>query len=155
MPIQVTKQAAIKRLQALAKDPATHELAVTYLALQAEAHRIRAEINRLYKPIFEKYSFFDNRGQQITFEQDRLYRCSDDALVAQYFEEIDQAVRAAGYDLPKNNCPALKAENNVIRCEWQILEKMAKIMDCEAADIHGETRDKVLKFFMEIAGQGL
>ncbi|XHX80869.1 MAG: hypothetical protein RBJ76_13320 [Stenomitos frigidus ULC029] len=118
-------------IKKFARDPANRALASEQRTLQAKAKKIRQEIDALYQPIFDQYTFLKRNGDRITYAEDHLYQCDDEALVAQYYNEIHAAVQAGNYGVDEGHCPALVAEHAIVVHEWKILDAMATLMGTE------------------------
>lgn len=142
----------IDDVKAFANDPENLKLIATYLELQEIAAARRIEMDNLYRPIFEKYEFFDSRtGKRLTYDDDALFMSDQEELVAQYFAETDQARSNAGYNLPEGHCPALIAAHEVVKHEWKMLDAMGSLMGVDARKVYGKNREKMLSMFLALA----
>lgn len=95
----------------------THEvkaLVSAYLLARAYAELTRERVNTIYREILTQCPVYaDRTGDQI-FSPDKLYLCSDDALVRDARDEANKRERASGIkpaDMPDDYCPALVAES--------------------------------------------
>jgi hypothetical protein len=114
---------------------------------QVERERVDAYI----LPIFARYTFVDGlsrgerRGTPIE-KPDQLYMCTDEAGVAAYFEECDQAHRAHGFKGPKGHCPALTAETLLMRTEQALIDLAKPLTGID--DVYGDDRKRYLEILI-------
>jgi hypothetical protein len=133
-----------------AKDCAPAAKAVLMARAFAQVERERVDAYIL--PIFARYTFVDglsrrgdHRGEKID-RPDQLYLSTDEALVAQYFEECDQAHRAHGFKGPKGHCPALTAEHLVIKTEQALIDLAKPLIGID--DVYGDDRKRYLEILI-------
>ena len=134
----------LAQFQQFARDVAPAARAVLILMARVFAQMERARVDAYILPIFERYQFTDglsdggHRGQPITTPA-HLYLSTDEAQVAAYFEECDRAHRAHGFCGPQGHCPALTAENLVVKVERALIELATPLFGVEPSDLWGDT----------------
>lgn len=144
----MTGQLTMASLKAVERNRETIVLKAAVLALRERAVRVRAEVDAYTAPVFARFEFRSKYdGAPITRPAD-LYLSGDEAGCAEFFAACDLANREHGYELPAGHCPALVAENEVLKAERQLLEHYSKALGTDFAGTWGELREKALALFL-------
>ena len=122
-------------------------LALAVCKAQAFAQVERERVNAYIRPIFDRYSFKNEKGEPIK-KPDDLYLCKDEVLCAAYYAECDKAHREHGFRGPEGHCPALVAEDMHRRAAAALIEAGVKLFDIGTAGIYGENRAKMLRLLL-------
>lgn len=120
------------------------------LMAKAFAKLERERVNAYILPIFQRYAFTyghviapDMAGQTIE-KPEHLYLAEDEPRVKQYFEECDRAHRAHGFTGPHGHCPALIAENLLIKTENALIDVAGSLFEVDFHGLFGDDRKKLL-----------
>ena len=106
-----------------------------YLVLRAAAEVTRQEVDKVQREILAAVELTDTRewgSQERITDPGETYRCRDDAAMAQYYQAVDTALRAADLkpnDMEFDYCPALVAEHDQLKAEWTIIDEAAKMLE--------------------------
>lgn len=128
------------------------QLGYQLLAARRAAAKARAEVDARAAPIFARYEFrADRTGERITKPSD-LYLVADldDAKVRAYYDELDAANRAAGWQGAPDTCPALCAEHDAIKAEWAIFDAAKEFTGEDFNSARPELRQKALELFTNV-----
>jgi hypothetical protein len=107
----------------------------------------RERVNAYILPIFQRYGFRDDEGKPIT-NPERLYTCTDEERVAAYYEECDRAHREHGFTGPKGHCPALTAEDALVKAENALIRAASALTGIEVGEVYLESRRKYLDILL-------
>ena len=121
--------------------------AVKVIGAQIVAKDTRAFVDSYKLPIFRRYAFKDDEGNPITSMTD-LYRCDDQTMLRAYYDEVDAENRKHGFTGPKDHCPALIAENELIRLEQELIESACIVLKVGSEHFYGDLRQKLVKTFI-------
>lgn len=120
----------------------------------------REIIDKRQAPIWARYKFWNDsevrhnpkaKRERITKKGD-LYLSEDEKLCRQFWDDCDAANRAAGFTGPKDNCPALMAENQVIQAQTELINLALPLLGLkDDRNIWGETREKMLECLIGLA----
>lgn len=132
-------------------------LAMAVIAAQAFAAAERARVDAYIVPIFEsfKFEFMGELASQAGLSgpiasKNDLYITEDEEKVAAYYAACDVAHRANGFDGPDGFCPALCAENDLVKAENALIDAGCELLGLDSsALIYGETRAKMLELLLE------
>lgn len=129
--------------------------AVAALALaRAFAKATRERVDAYTRPIFDRYTFYTDKcaershgratpAERITDPKD-LYLSTDEAQVARYFDECAEAHAAHGWKGPRDHCPALVAEHEVVKAERVLLLAGAEFLGVDFHDLYGDDRRRAV-----------
>ena len=117
------------------------------LAARIFAAAERQRVDAYIEPLFLAGNFKDERGAAIT-KSKNIYRCQDEAKCAAFFAECDAAHRVHGFAGAADCCPALIAEEQVIKAENVVLKSMKALISVEPLKL--EDRAKLLGIIVDM-----
>lgn len=150
----------VKLLKQWARDNAP--LASAALAARVYAEAKREEVDAYIKPIFDAYqSFYITRftpdprwpdAKLKTYHD--LYLAADSPRLAEFYQEVDDAHRAHGFDGPKGHCPALVAENLQMVAERALIEAAGTLFpEFKDGHVYGDLRKRALDLLLGVCVQ--
>jgi len=104
-----------------------HEL----LAAMAAAQVMRDEVDEVAAQVLTEVILLDDEGKRIT-EPGRDWTCEDEAALHRFWAIVDGRLRAEGIKpaaMEDDHCPALVAEHERRKIEWDLLDEAAKMLD--------------------------
>lgn len=131
------------------------KLAMTVVAAKAVAQVTRERVDEYTQPIFEKYGFkadsevmkkTPDYGKPLDTPKD-LYM-TDDPRCTEFYAECDEEHKRQGFDVKPGYCPALVAENALIKAENALLEAGSELMGVNLIGISLENRKKALEILL-------
>lgn len=123
----------------VAKDPVAK-----LIALQLIADKQREMVDQRHQAILDSHEYLTEEGERIT-DPRRDYRICDDQA-AELYAAYDAANVAAGCkDLKPGHCPALTAEHDVIKAEWEVIHCTAALFGMDPELMYGDIRERYLK----------
>lgn len=109
------------------------DLAMTVAKAKAFAQIERERVDAYITPLFARYGFKDEDGQPIA-NASKLYLCEDDAACKAFYAECLTAHAANGWTGDPEFCPALVAEDLLIRAEQLLLESLGRLVGVDGSD---------------------
>lgn len=110
----------------------------TYVGKRAIAETMRAEVDKVTTQLLtdiELYSEGNNyRSSKRIFNPSDTWLCRDDEVMETFYTEIDNRLKEVGLkpdDMERDFCPALVAEHEQIKAEWQMLTEVAKMLELD------------------------
>lgn len=150
----MTTNVTIAAFKAWAK--ANKQLAVNVIEAQAVAEVTREKVDAYIEPLFKSFGFVisegmhrTDAGKPIEKAQD-IYLCNDEEKVAQFFAACDAAHKANGFTVKAGYCPALIAENELIKAQNKLIEAASKLFDVDFSFAFGAKREELLKLLLGI-----
>ena len=117
------------------------------LAARTFATAERQRVDAYIEPLFLAGNFKDERGVEI-MNSKNIYRCEDEAKCTAFFAECDAAHRVHGFTGAADCCPALIAEEQVIKAENVVLKSMKALIGVEPLKL--EDRVKLLGIIVDM-----
>lgn len=124
------------------------KLADGVMVAMAFAKLERERVDAYIEPIFATFSFTESRTGKPIATPDSLYLTDDEPRLKEYYAACDAAHRKHGFTGPEGHCPALIAENAVMKAERALLEVAAKWFDLDVDLIYGENRKKMIDLLL-------
>ncbi len=126
------------------------KLADALMVAMASAELERERVDAYVEPIFATYGFRDSRTGEPLKNSRELYRVEDlaDEQVKAFYAACDAAHRERGFTGPDGNCPALVAENAVVKAERALLEAAGRFLGFDADLCYGANRKKMLDLLL-------
>jgi hypothetical protein len=118
------------------------------------AAETRAKVDAYEAPIFAKYEFYNDLDTRAGSPRRRLerigeiYLSEDEAACAKLYAELQAAHRLNGYNVKEDCCPALVAENEVIRLENALLTWGSTFFNFDFTGCRMELRERAIELFM-------
>lgn len=139
--------------------PVVNELLITRLIAERVKAEIDAECTRILSTgefrYANKWYAYDFRGDKLP--EDRILRnvaesyLMHDEDAPRYYKLRADYIESAGWQCPRDYCPASMAESKCIECENTIISAMADMMHSPALrDAWGDTRDKALELAISL-----
>lgn len=130
-----------------AKDCAPAAKAV--LMAQAFAELERERVDAYIAPIFASYTFpvradWQKRYGPVVKVPKDLYLSDAEDLCTNYYEDCDRAHRAHGFTGPKGHCPALIAENLLMRAQSALIRLAEPLTGIDPDRVYGDDRKQYL-----------
>lgn len=111
------------------------------IAARIRAASERARVDAYIEPLFQALGLKDEEGKLIALSKN-IYRCEDEAASSAFFAACEVAHREHGFTGPADYCPALIAENAMIKAENVVLKAAEKLVGGPV--YHLEDRAKLL-----------
>lgn len=111
---------------------ANRELALAVCKVRAFAELERERVDAYVRPIFERYAFRNDLGGRTAGEvltnPREIYLSEDEERCAAYFAEVARAHQEHGWRGDPEHCPALVAEDLLVKAENALLESLAEFV---------------------------
>lgn len=108
------------------------DMALTVVKARAFAEVERERVNAYVVPIFQRYGFtddmFDDRPKRVLTDPKDLYLSEDEERCKEFYAECDRAHREHGYKGEAGTCPALVAEDILVKCENLLLAELGEFI---------------------------
>ena len=119
-------------------NPEVVALKARILEARAEAERTRADVRAYLTPVVRAFGYDSMDAFDADYDPDPAI-----------YTAFDAAHRARGYDLPEGHCPALVAENKLLKLETEGARCIAALLGIDAGRLYGEMRERAIHLFME------
>ena len=146
-----TKDLKMQDLFAYWAHPNTPQLVEEVRAKRRDAKRIRHEVdaykNRLLR---QEFAFVNKYNADRITDHRMLHRSEQEEMYEQYLVRAHEEDQAHGYDVPREHCPALIAEDKARKAEDALLDHVAEFIPF-AAKFHaryGDIRERLLHLMM-------
>lgn len=121
---------------------AVHEL-ITSMAI---AKTMRAKVDAIQRTVLQDIALYNDLEVELSgprrlrvertriYDPKHSYQSEDDAAINAYYAACDAAERAAGLKpdgMDLDHCPALVAEHEQLKAEWNVLDAAAVMLDLE------------------------
>lgn len=124
------------------------KLADAVMVAMAKADVERKRVDAYIEPIFATFNFRDSRTGESIAHSRSLYLSDEEERVKEYYAACDAAHREHGFTGPDGHCPALVAENELLKAERKLLEVACKWLDFDVDLLYGENRKKMLDLLL-------
>lgn len=144
----------IQQFKAWAKR--NHSIAMAVVQARAFSQCERARVDAYIQPVFDLFDFYVKeewrKGQPCKgvsadwriLEPSHLYLSDQEELCKEFYAECDKEHRKHGFTGPECHCPALIAENLVIKAEAAMIESVSAFLGQDFGHVYGEDRTKLL-----------
>jgi len=119
--------------------PKLKEAVAAYIARQQTATALREKVDRVEREVLQAVELFNDldvqhgyQERERIFDPGRAYLSTDEVALKKYYGLVDAKLREAKIkpdDMHPDHCPALVAENEVTKAEWELLDEAAKMLD--------------------------
>ena len=108
-----------------------------YLMARAYAETMRAAVDKIERAILQESPVTNGleveHGEpaRLITEPKHTYLCTDEAMMADYYAEVNKRLRAKGLkpaDMPDTHCPALVAEEMQLTAERLVIDTAADML---------------------------
>lgn len=131
----------------IAWHPTGQPLALAVVAARAESVAIREHVRSYSVPLFRSFEFCEQDGRPIT-DPDRAYLMGEDADQESRFVVYLDRLRAEhlrhGYQVKKDECPALMADRRRILAEDALLDSLCSATGIPSFRVYGRLREQML-----------
>jgi hypothetical protein len=118
--------------------PELKRAVAVYVVRRQTAEIIRKKVDEVERKVLRTVALFNDLEVEHGLEQKRItdpkqvYLSQDEGSLEYYYEAVDMNLRQAGIKpigMPFDHCPALVAEHERTKAEWDLLDEAAKMLD--------------------------
>jgi hypothetical protein len=123
-----------------------------WLAAKIKAAKLRIQVDKIAEKILSEGEFLNENGEKVVKNKFSYQICEEEKAV-NYFSLVENACTEAGLreGLKEGFCPALVAENEVVKIEWEILQWNGELIGdpkfAERINLYMDKRKEAIELF--------
>ncbi len=120
---------------------------------------LRPEVDAIDRRVLAEVPLYTNTSRKRYGPRRRITEPSQTYLGEEsglpgYYAARRAALDAAGYDTTGDTCPALVANHNIIKAEWELIDRVSKLPGLEhvtSQRLYGKDRDEYIELCLKLA----